>query len=161
METLTRLDDLLSTHPFLTGLDPTYQAQLEFCATLRRFGSQQQIFQEGGEADHFYLILSGKVVLETKVPEHQTLAIETLGPGEALGWSWLFPPYRWCFTATTAAPTEVISFGAEFLRQMVEAAPEFGNDLLRRVARTLVQRLQVTRQVLVQAYSEIGRLKRG
>lgn len=160
METLTRLEDLLSTHPFLVGLDPVYQAQLEFCATLRRFGSQQEIFQEGGEADHFYLILSGKVVLETKVPGYQSLAIETLGAGEALGWSWLFPPYRWCFTATTAAPTEVISFGAEFLRQKVQAEPEFGQDLLRRVVRTLIQRLQVTRQVLVHSYTELGRLKR-
>ena len=26
-------------------------------------------------------------------------AVQTIGPGDALGWSWLFAPHRWHFTA--------------------------------------------------------------
>jgi len=73
------------------------------------------------------------------VPGGPALPIQILGAGEALGWSWLFPPYQWSFSAVTAAPTEVISFGAAFLRETAEKDIEFANELLRRIARTVVQ----------------------
>ena len=33
------------------------------------------------------------------VPGRGDVVIETLGAGAVLGWSWLFPPYRWHFGA--------------------------------------------------------------
>ncbi|PYK10379.1 MAG: Crp/Fnr family transcriptional regulator [Verrucomicrobia bacterium] len=153
MKTLLALEEVIAGHPFCDGLEQKFLTPLRDCASLRRFGSQQEIFQEGGEADHFYLILSGKVMLETSVPHDGVVPIQTLGAGEALGWSWLFPPYQWCFTAKTAAPTDVISFAAPFLRQHVERNSDFGNELLWRLTKTLIQRLQSTRQTLVQLYA--------
>jgi CRP/FNR family transcriptional regulator, cyclic AMP receptor protein len=156
MQLLPGLEEIIAAHPFLDGVAPKYLAMLADCASLRRFSSHQHIFQEGGEADHFYLILSGKVIVETAVPHCGILPIETLEAGEALGWSWLFPPYQWCFTAMTAAPTDVISFSAPFLRQQAERNVEFANELLRRLAKTLIQRLQFTRQGLVQLYTSLN-----
>jgi CRP/FNR family transcriptional regulator, cyclic AMP receptor protein len=155
------LEEIIAAHPFLDGLDPKFLTLFDDCASLRRFSSHQHIFQEGGEADHFYLIVSGKVVLETTVPHCGILPIETLEAGEALGWSWLFPPYQWCFAAITAAPTDVISFSAPVLRQQAERNIEFANELLRRLAKTLIQRLQFTRQGLVQLYTSLNESPRG
>jgi CRP-like cAMP-binding protein len=142
------LEEMLSSHPFVAGLDGKFLNLLASCASLRRFSSRQHIFEEGGEADHFYLILVGKVILETVVPNRGTLSIQTLGAGDALGWSWLFAPYRWRFTAVTSAPTEVISFGAGFLRERASNDVEFANELLRRIAQTLVQRLAASQNKL-------------
>src|SRR5690348_10568813 len=108
MQTLESLEQLIAEHPFVAGLKPAFLHLLEECANVRRFGAQQQIFHEGGEADHFYLIIKGKVALETFVPGCGMVTIQTLQDGDALGWSWLFPPSRWHFTATTLAPTEVL-----------------------------------------------------
>jgi CRP/FNR family transcriptional regulator, cyclic AMP receptor protein len=156
MESWAALDELIAAHPFLSGTSEEFQSILEDCASLRRFGSHQLIFQQGSEADHFYLILSGKVVLETIVPPERRLAIQTLGAGEALGWSWLFPPYQWTVGAVTAAPTDVISLGARHLRQRAEQDPEFGNELMRRVTGTLVQRLHATRNELVRWHTSMA-----
>ncbi len=156
METWTALDELLAAHPFLAGTDGEFQSYFAECASLRRFGSHQHIFQQGGEADHFYLILHGRVSLAATVGSAGWLPIQILGEGEALGWSWLFPPYQWCFAAMTVAPTEVISLGAQYLRERAEHDPAFGSELLRRVAGTVVQRLQATRNELVQLYSGSG-----
>ena len=156
MQAALTLDELIRSHPFLAGLEPKFVSLYETCASLRRFSSHQRIFLEGEEADHFYLILSGKVILETSVDGGGCIPIQTLGGGEALGWSWLFPPHQWCFTACTAAPTEALSFAAQPLRQKAQESLEFGNDLLRRVTRTLIQRLQVTRRALVQLYASTG-----
>ena len=78
--------------------------------------------------------------------------IQTLGPGEPLGWSWMFPPYEWQFSANTLKPTEVISLDAAALREKAESDMEFRDQLLTRITRTLVQRLQGTRLQLIDLY---------
>lgn len=152
MQVPSTLEQHLATHPFLAGVPAEFQSFLCDCASLRRFGSQQEIFQEGAEADHFYLIISGKVALEATVPPHGRLSIDTLGAGDALGWSWLFPPHQWCFTATTMAPTDVISFGAVLLRQKASENPDFARELLTRITRVLVERLEATRREVIHLY---------
>ena len=153
MQTLDTLTDLIKTHPFLAGLAPEFYEFLEGCATLRRFASQQQIFHEGGEADHFYLIVSGEVALETFIPGCGTVTIQRVGPKQALGWSWLFPPHQWHFTAMTLTPTEVISFDAEELCAKAAENRDFRDELLTRVSKTLLERLQSTRMQLVDLYT--------
>jgi CRP-like cAMP-binding protein len=153
MPVLPALEELIASHPFLEGLSPRFLPQLGECASLRRFGSHQHVFQEGGEADHFYLILTGKVILQTAMPGGGVLHLQTLTGGEALGWSWLFPPYQWSFTAITAAPTEVISFATPLLRRRVQEDAELANEFLQRLARTLIQRLHFAREGLVRLYS--------
>ena len=152
MQTIATLESLIKEHPFLSGLDPEFHDFFYDCASVRRFASQQQIFQEGGEADHFYLIVSGKVALETFVPGCGMVTIQSLGPGDALGWSWLFPPHEWHFTATTREPTEVISLNAEALRAKAEANRDFHDKLVTKVAATLHQRLLGTREQLIDLY---------
>ncbi len=58
------------------------------------FGLRQPIFQADSDAEYFYLIDQGSVGPEVFVPGKGVITIQTIGAGEALGWSWLFPPYR-------------------------------------------------------------------
>ncbi len=152
MQTTDALENLIREHSFLSGLDTEHYEFLNDCASLRRFASRQQIFHEGGAADHFYLILSGSLGLETFVPGCGVVTIQRLGPGDALGWSWLFPPYQWHFTAMTHAPTEVLSFDAAALRAKAEQDRDFRDELLTRITNTLLQRLQGTRMQLIDLY---------
>ena len=67
--------------------------------------------REGEQADHFYLVRHGVVAIETFVPGRTTTTIETIETGEIIGWSWLFPPYRWHFDARALVPrpeTEIV-----------------------------------------------------
>ena len=64
----------------------------------------QLLFREGDPADTFYLVRHGSVALETFVPARGPVMIETLEAGEVVGWSWLFPPYRWHFDARALSP---------------------------------------------------------
>ena len=80
------------------------------------------------------------------------VTIQSLGPGERLGRSWLFPPHQWHFSATTPRPTEVISFDAAALRQRAEGYLEIRAEPPGRITRTLVQRLEGTRMQLIDLY---------
>jgi len=152
MQNLAALETLIEEHPFLAGFNGKYREFLRRCASVRRFAYQQQLFHEGENADHFYLIVEGAIALETFVPAGGMIAIQSLGPGEALGFSWLFPPHKWRFTATTREPTDVIFFDAVALRAKVEQDRNFSNELLARIARTLHDRLRHTRRQLIDAY---------
>jgi CRP-like cAMP-binding protein len=152
MQTIDRVEELVEAHPFLSGLAPRYRHFLSGNASLQDFEPGHQIFHEGGEAEHFYLIVGGKVELTTFVPGFGVASIQNLEPGEALGWSWLFPPHEWHFTATAVAATGLIVFEAAKLREKIKTDTKFSNELVTRVARTLVQRLQGTRSQLVDLY---------
>jgi CRP/FNR family cyclic AMP-dependent transcriptional regulator len=147
------LENLIEGHAFLCGLRRDHRRVFHDCASVRRFASQQVIFHDGGEADHFYLITVGRVVLGAFVSGRGMVTVQELGPGEALGWSWLFSPYIWHFTAATREPTEVISLDAKSLRANAAEDPEFHSELLSRVAKSLYDRLLATRAQFVESRS--------
>jgi CRP/FNR family cyclic AMP-dependent transcriptional regulator len=150
------LDHLIRSHPFWQGVNPRYFHILNECAAFAKFGVEQPIFRRGVEAEHFYLICSGQVALETFVPGKGAITIDTLGPGEALGWSWLFPPYRWHFSARSVDFTEMITFSVHELRKHAEENHDFGYELTTRVGQVVLERLQATRLQLLEFYATPG-----
>jgi CRP/FNR family cyclic AMP-dependent transcriptional regulator len=147
------LEQIITEHPFWKGLDPHYFPLVNECASEERFGLQQQIFQEGSDANHFYLIHAGRVALETFVPGRGVVTIQTIGAGEALGWSWLFPPYRWHFSARSIDATATVALDARALREKAQENHDFGYDITIRVAQVMLQRLQATRMQLLDFYA--------
>ena len=126
-------------HPFLAGLNRAQLALLTDCAMVVRFGPGETIFREGEPANRFYLIESGKVILESSGELSDPVVIDTIGAGELLGWSWMFPPYVWHFTAHAAGPVTAIFFYGTILREYCERDHGLGYELLRRSLATLSQ----------------------
>ncbi len=115
---------------------------------LVEFASEQTLFAEGGDADAFYLIRTGVVALRV-VEGGVARRIETLHEGDALGWSWLFPPYKWHFEAVAETPVRAVAVDAAALRSEFEADPAFGYRLIARIAEVMAKRLYATRRQVV------------
>jgi CRP-like cAMP-binding protein len=153
---LETFEEMIVNHPFWAGLNLHHFDLLKKCATFQRFDVGQSIFQEGGHADNFYLIQKGRVTLHAFVPGRGAVTVQTVSGGDALGWSWLFPPHQWHFSAHSSDPTEAIVFGAKLLRDEAEQNHDFGYELTKRVSKMLLQRLQETRLLLVDFYGFPG-----
>jgi hypothetical protein len=69
-----------------------------------------------------------------------------------LGWSWLFPPYRWRFQARTRKTTRALAFDGKSLRAKCEEDHDLGYELLKRFSRVLTERLEATRVQLLDVY---------
>jgi CRP-like cAMP-binding protein len=119
-----------------------------------RFKAGEIIFREEEAADHFYLIREGKVALEASIPGRSPVLLQTVGENEVLGWSWLFPPYRWHFAARTAETTRALAFDGKCLRNKCDADHDLGYELMKRFASIMLQRLQATRLQLLDVYGE-------
>jgi CRP/FNR family cyclic AMP-dependent transcriptional regulator len=143
------LEPILAELPFLKGLDQRYIEVIVGCASNVRFNAGELILREGEEADQFYIIHHGKVALEVAfVPEREPITIQTIGEGDVLGWSWLFPPYRWRFSARAVAPTEAIALDGKYLRTKCDEDHDLGYELLKRFAQIIEQRFQAMRRRL-------------
>jgi len=144
-------DQRLADHPFLKGLSEEHLKILEDCSMKRVFEKGEVIFCEGDLANRFYLILTGSVALESKREGEPPVLIQTIGPGDVLGWSWLFPPYNWHFDARALERTEAIFLYGTRIRAKCEEQPALGFELLKRMAQVMVQRLQATRKQIIKA----------
>lgn len=149
------LEKSIARHPFLAGMNPRFLRRLTECAVVERFAIGQFIFRERTPAEHFYLINRGRISLETFIPGKGVISVQTLEPGDALGWSWLFPPREWQFSARVIEPCELITFGAAGLRQRADGNKAFAHELIQRIARVLLDRLQATRRRLMEFYEPL------
>jgi len=142
----------VALHPFLAGMNPTHLALLTDCATPVLFKKGQTILREGEMANRFCLIESGKVVLESSEVLGDPVIVEAIGAGDLLGWSWMFPPYMWHFTARAADPTSAIFFYGTILREYCEHDSSLGYELLKRITPVMLKRLQAARRRVVSFY---------
>ncbi|MGA7672319.1 MAG: cyclic nucleotide-binding domain-containing protein [Nitrolancea sp.] len=145
----------LANQPYLAGLAPKYVELLADCATHVIWSAGETICTEGAAANSFYLIYHGKVAIEVDVPGPGVVTIETLDAGDVLGWSWLFPPYRWHFDVRATELTRMIEINASCLRTKIEEDHEFGFEMMRRFAQTIIERLQSTRLQLLDMYGQV------
>jgi CRP-like cAMP-binding protein len=142
---------IVSTHPFLAGMSPHQLRLLSDCSRLAHFNANELIFREGDPADRFYLLHTGSVGLESHTLGKPNAVIQTIGAGDVLGWSWLFPPYFWHFDARALEPADAVFIYGTPLRGECESDHELGYELMKRFAAVMMKRLQATRWKLLGA----------
>ncbi len=140
----------IAAHPFVTGMSSHHLELLARCATKKRFNVGEVIFRAGEPAHGFYLLESGMIALEGSIMDHGPIATDIVRAGEPLGWSWLFPPYRWHFDARAIEATTVIFFDGDSLRQHYDEDLTLAHDLSQRICQVMAHRLQATRRKLIE-----------
>jgi CRP/FNR family transcriptional regulator, cyclic AMP receptor protein len=143
------IEKRLAAHPFLEGMTRHHIELLALCAVPTQFDPGQTIFLEGEPASGFYLVETGNVVLEGKTSDGRQVVIDTVCAGEPLGWSWLFPPYLWHFTARATEQCSAICLSGMLLRQHRDDDLTFSHELFRRTSEVMVRRLQRARGKLI------------
>ena len=144
--------DQLAEIPFFAGLAPGEVETVAGCASNVHFDAGSVLFREGDQADTFFVVRHGSIAVETFVPARGSMTIETIEAGEVIGWSWLFPPYRWHFDARALTDVRATAFDGACLRGKCDADPVLGFDLMSRFAQVLIERLQWTRLRLLDLY---------
>lgn len=120
------------------------------------FPSGARLFEEGQPADRFWIIRTGTVVLDLRVPGRGAADVDSLGHGELLGWSWHFPPYRWHLGAEALSPVRAWQFDADTVRAACARDPEFGRAVATWVGQVVAHRLQISRIRLLDLFAPHG-----
>jgi CRP/FNR family transcriptional regulator, cyclic AMP receptor protein len=111
------------------------------------------LFEEGDHADTFYVVIEGRVALEITSPGKGPMIIQTLGPGDLVGLSWLLPPHRWNWRARVMGDSRLIAFDAVEVRRQCEENRDLALEVYQVVADEVASRLHSTRIRLLDLYS--------
>ena len=140
----------LPDHPLFTGLAVEFRQILAECGMRTDYKAGETVVEAGEPANGFYLVTHGSIDLET--PELQVPSrVQTIGAGDILGWSWLFPPYYWHFNALAREPVQTIFFYGSRLRQQCDRNHDFGYELIKGMSRILIGHLQLDRERWIEA----------
>lgn len=148
----TTIDRLLGDHEFFKGLSAEYLRLIAGCGKNVKFEAGEYLFREGEDANQFLAVRHGKAAVEIFVPQRGPVVVQTVGDGELLGWSWLFPPYKWQFDARAVETVRATQFDGACLRTKCDADPALGYELMKRLAHIVSQRLQAARLQLLDMY---------
>jgi CRP/FNR family transcriptional regulator, cyclic AMP receptor protein len=146
------MNDAISKHPFFKGMKPEHLALLYSGAKIATFEPGDLIFRVGEPANQFSLIESGRIAVEAHESSNETVRVQTIGPGEVLGWSWLLPPFVWHFQARAIEPVKLIVLNGAHLLAASEQDHDFGYELMKRVTQILIRRLEATRKQLLSSH---------
>lgn len=145
---MTDLDPL----PLFASLSHTQRAAIAGISRIETYAPGTRLFEEGGLADQCWVVLAGCVMIDTVVPPRGRTAVQSIGPGELVGLSWLMPPYQWHFGATVVSPTRAAVVDTGALRMLADEDPALGYQLSLILIEALLNRLQATRIRLLDLY---------
>ncbi|MFI6053402.1 cyclic nucleotide-binding domain-containing protein [Streptomyces violascens] len=144
------------TRQLLDAMPPKARDRLLALSREVTFPAGTRIFSEGSHADRFWVIQNGRVELDVHVPGRKAPVVESLVPGNLVGWSWLFPPYTWQLGATAATEVHALEFDAAAVRALCDEDPVLGQALARGVAEVVGHRLRAARVRLLDLYGPYG-----
>lgn len=142
----------LYTQRFLRGMENGQLDTLAHAAYEVMYPAGHRLFADGEYADKFWLIESGHVALDLRVPGEGPVVVDHIGIGGIVGWSWLLPPYQWAFGAVCVTEVKAYQFNAKTVRELCAADPALRLELTARLFQVTARRLQDTRTTLIARY---------
>jgi CRP/FNR family cyclic AMP-dependent transcriptional regulator len=149
--------EIIAAEPFFARMERDHLDLVAGCARNAQFAAGELILQEGTPADSFLLLTHGRAAVEVYVPGSGPRVVHTAGPGDPLGWAWLFPPHRWRNDARALELVRAIVFDGRCLRDKASADHDFGYELMQRFASLVINELEESRLQLVDMYTHAGR----
>ena len=149
MGEIKTLKPILVEHPFFKDLDEKHIDILVGCCSNVRFEPGEMITRSGETADKFYIVRQGRVAIEITPPGRGAIIVETVADGDVLGWSWLFPPYKWNLDSRPLETVRALSLDGKCLRGKMEKDHDLGYALYTRFAKLMLGRIRAMREQLI------------
>jgi CRP-like cAMP-binding protein len=151
------IKDLIVAHPFFEGMVPDMIELIAGCGKNVVFREGEHLARRDTEADCFFAIRHGTVALELHVPPAGQVMIQTVREGEIVGWSWIFPPYRWTFDVHAVELVRAVRFDASCLKKKCDDDPATGYDIMKRFAVILGKQIDAIHLQLMDVYGKAPR----
>jgi CRP/FNR family cyclic AMP-dependent transcriptional regulator len=137
------LTDTGRDHSFFAGLDDSRIGKLFSIAKEVTFEENDLILKAGQQSQYFYLVLSGSVCVEVTARLYN-VCIQSLGPGEAFGWSSLLDHHDTLFQVRAREKSTALCLDGEDLCAILRNDSELAAELLRRTLKVVAGRVQAT-----------------
>lgn len=148
------LEPIVAKLPLFAGMKEEHLGLIAGCTANVRFEEGERIGRAGETADRFWIIREGHVALELDAPGRGPVTVQTVGPDDVLGWSWLLPPHQLHFDMRALTATRALMFQGDCLRGKFATDHELGYEMMRRFMAIIVDRLEATSLQLLDVYGD-------
>jgi len=122
---------------------------------IRTLDENEVLFNQGDRGDFLAIILDGRLEI-TKITKQETpIALASLAKGDTLGAMALIDQEARSATAVAVEPSTVFIIPKETFDTVVENYPRFGVKLLRKIAKTLCDKIRETSTMFAE-YAELS-----
>ena len=139
--------EMLKRFPLLAYLPHEDLGELMEICEIETREEGETFAREGDPVDRLRLVLLGKLALDKRIQlgHHGSVRranVSIIGPGGAMGWSALVPPYVFTLSGVCLEPCKFITLDAGQLRDFVARNPQAGYRLMSGIAELVGTRLQ-------------------
>jgi CRP-like cAMP-binding protein len=142
----------------LRGLDRQVVEEIKDIMVEESYDEGTVLFEKGGTALDFYILLKGSVELSIGEEGYVTHVVKN--PGDAFGWSSLVDHHVYTATAVCAAPTKLQRIRNQDLIDIFGRYPADGISFYKRVAGIIGRRLTTTYSFLLRSHGRTSRYLR-
>ena len=134
---------VLQAHPFTHGMP---DAQVKKLASLARhvvFEEDEIVFRANEQSRNFCLLLCGSASVQIRTP-YYAVCVQTLGPGDAFGWSSLLEEHHTVFEVRAREVSSALFLDGGRLAEMCREDCRLGAEIYRRLAQVMAKRVKAT-----------------
>jgi CRP-like cAMP-binding protein len=142
------LTEELESTRLVRELSEPHRNQLARMARLKECPEGTVLFEEEQDSPFIYIVLRGVISLQVREPYGESVEIDTVGPGELLGWSPVFGRHSMTASAHAATACRLAVFDVDRIEDLCQRDPAFGQAFLCQVGLHVSERLRSTRRAL-------------
>jgi CRP-like cAMP-binding protein len=156
---------LLQRFPFFSFMNEKQLKAIALIAEELSLHPGDTLVEANMPADAFYFVTKGHlpyymVVTSEHIPDYRReYFVGYINPEEIFGISALLEPYYYTATMRADKPCTVIKINAPGLRALCEVDPQLSVGLMKAVANAAMERLQMTRVLLVAQMAETAEVE--
>lgn len=141
--------DILKKIVLLKDLPDTLLDELGTIAQMEIFDEETILFRQNQDPILLYMLISGKVFLNSRAASGKSLTLDEVLPGRTFGVSALTGGSSNTFTAVCAETSSIITLSGDELRGLFETDFSMGHAMMLKVVEIFKSRMQMhTRQFL-------------
>ncbi len=138
---------MLSQTRLFRGLPEDMLIRLAGNAAPRQYSKGHLLFQQGDQADHFYVILSGWVKLFRMMPDGEEAIVHIFAPGETFAEAAMFSGRVYPVSAQIVADARLLSINSNLFEQQIAESPKIALRMLAGTAERLKQLVTELEQI--------------
>ena len=113
----------------------------------RQYAKGHLLFQQGDEADHFYVVLSGWVKLFRMMPNGEEAIVHIFAAGETFAEASMFAGHKYPVTAEIVADARLLSINSNHFEKQIAETPKIALRMLAATAERLKQLVTEVEQI--------------
>ena len=136
--------------PLFQGLDADVLARIRNQAHTKTIDAGELFFNEGDEAEAFFVLTAGRVKLTQLTPEGHQVVLRIIGTGEAFGGAGVFGDLTYPIGAEAVEPAAALVWTSSAMRQLMETEPRVTLNAVQFVAGRLHDLQRRHRQMMTE-----------